>query len=222
MNKGERAICPDCGATLLAVLPVENVKHWRHKGGDCDTWSEPEGEWHLWWKERFDLDCREIGLTDKDNGERHRADILCGANTPLATILELQHSNISEEERLSREKFYSRNHRMFWLVHIHSDTSFNEFSFYSSLDFESRPRVYDGRTFHVMRWGGRSKQFIEKWKRSSTHVFFDYKGYIFYLANEQVSKYLGGPFGRGEFALYNLTPMEFINAVHGHKANLES
>lgn len=32
LNKGERAICPDCGATLLAVLPVENVKHWQHKG----------------------------------------------------------------------------------------------------------------------------------------------------------------------------------------------
>ncbi|WP_264557973.1 hypothetical protein [Flavobacterium sp. N1718] len=119
--KGEKTICKDCGGVLTAVIPMENVKHWRHKAGDCDSWSEPEGEWHLKWKEYFDLNCREICLIDSVTGERHRADILCRTNTELATVLELQHSSISEEERLSREIFYQQNHQMFWLVHIHSE-----------------------------------------------------------------------------------------------------
>jgi len=217
LAKGEKAICPDCGNILTSVIPVENIKHWRHKGGDCDTWSEPEGEWHLKWKEYFDLDCREICLVDTETGERHRADILCNANTTNATVLELQHSNISEEERISREQFYKQKNKMFWLVHIHSETSFNEFSFGASLDFNSSPFTYQHRTFYKMRWCGRSNQFIEKWKRATAHVFFDFKGYIFYLAGENICRTSGMAFGRGDFALCTLTPQEFLNAVKAIK-----
>lgn len=108
LTKGEKAICDCCNGILTSVIPVQNVKHWRHKAGDCDKWSEPEGQWHLDWKEHFDLNCREIGLIDERTGERHRADILCGLGTPEAIVLELQHSSISEEERLARENFYQR------------------------------------------------------------------------------------------------------------------
>ena len=87
--KGERTICKDCGALLIAVVPFENIKHWRHKGGDCDPWSEPEGEWHLSWKRHFEKNCREIWFKEQQTGEGHRADILCGAGTPNATVLEL-------------------------------------------------------------------------------------------------------------------------------------
>lgn len=215
--KGEKAICPDCGNVLTAVIPVENIWHWRHKAGDCDSWSESEGPWHLKWKEHFDLDCREIGLIDSVTGERHRADILCNRNSSKATVLELQHSNISEEERIARELFYKQSHQMFWLVHIHSDTSFNEFSFGASLDFSSVPFTYQGRSFHKMMWGGRSNQFIEKWKRASAHVFFDFRGYIFYLAGTKICNTFGQNFGKGEFALCTLTGHEFLNAVKGIK-----
>lgn len=213
-KKGERTTC-DCGGVLTSVVPVDKVKHWRHLSGDCDSWSEPEGLWHLGWKERFDLSCREIGLIDSATGERHRADVLCGAGTPLATVLELQHSNISEDERIARETFYQKGHRMFWLVHIHNEATFAGYSFGFSLDFSSRPYVIDGNKFAVMRWMGRGKQFIEKWKRSTAHVFFDWDGHIFYLASEAVSRRLGGPLGKGEFGLCALTSDKFIRAVHG-------
>ncbi|ESY15371.1 hypothetical protein [Mesorhizobium sp. LNJC394B00] len=213
LAKGERTACRDCGGLLSAVMPVENVPHWRHKGGDCDPWSEPEGPWHVGWKELFDLSCREIGLVDGATGERHRADVLYGAGTSKATVLELQHSSISEDERASREAFYKQGHRMFWLVHIHSDNSFLGFNFGISMDFTKRPVELNGKTFAVMRWMGRSVQFIEKWKRASAHVFFDFGGHILYLAGEAVSQRLGGPFQRGEFALCKLTRDEFIRAV---------
>ncbi|WP_429819346.1 hypothetical protein [Ensifer sp. B1-9] len=195
-------------------MPVENVDHWRHKAGDCDPWSEPEGAWHLGWKEQFEITSREIALIDAVTGERHRADVLCGGGTDRATVLELQHSSISEEERDARESFYGQAHRMFWLVHIHNESSFLAHNFGFSLDFRSRTQVLDGKNFAVMRWCGRSKQFIEKWKRARAHVFFDLSGHIFYLAGAQATQRLGGPFARGEFALCELTREEFVNAVH--------
>jgi hypothetical protein len=211
--KGERTTCRDCGSPLTAVMPVENSPHWRHKAGDCDPWSEPEGPWHLGWKERFEMSCREIALRDPASGELHRADVLVGRNTPLATVLELQHSSISEDERNAREAFYRRGHRMFWLIHIHSETSFLAHSFGMSLDFGSRVVHLDGKDFAVMRWMGSNKQFIEKWKRASAHVFFHAGPHILYLAGLRVASRLGAPLKRGEFALCVLTQEEFLRAV---------
>lgn len=213
-EKGERTTC-DCGAILTAVMPVENVRHWRHKAGDCDPWSEAECEWHLGWKECFDLSCREIAMIDPTTGERHRADVLCSGGATPPTVLELQHSHISEEERVAREAFYMRAHRMFWLVHIHNEANFNGYSFGFSLDFHSRTMDLDGHTHGVMRWVGRSKQFIEKWKRAAAHVIFEFQGSVFYLASDTVSRRLGGPFKKGEFALCRLSRDDFIRAVGG-------
>jgi competence CoiA-like predicted nuclease len=215
LTKGERTVCPDCGNLVTAVIPVENVRHWRHKAGDCDRWSEPEGDWHLNWKEQFDITCREIGLVDPLTRDRHRADVLCGAGTERATVLELQHSSISEDERDARETFYRRGHRMFWLIHLHDETSFLAANFRLSLDFESRTYSLDGHSYAVMRWVGRSQQFIEKWKRAKAYVFFDWGGRIFHLAGEGLSIRLGGPFKRGDFAICHLTRESFVRAVRG-------
>ena len=62
-------------------------------------------------------------------------------------------------------------------------------------------------------WMGPSKQFIEKWKRASAHVFFNAGPYIFYLAGQGVASRLGGPFRRREFALCALSRDEFLRAV---------
>lgn len=85
------------------------------------------------------------------NAELHRADVLVGSGTPQATVLELQHSSISEDERNAREAFYRRRHRMFWLVHVHSENSFLRTYFGMSLDFGLRVIVLNGKEFAVMR-----------------------------------------------------------------------
>lgn len=213
LAKKERTTCRDCDGLLTAVMPVENSPHWRHQSGDCDPWTEPEGAWHLAWKEFFDLSCREVALRDPGTGELHRADILVGGGTPTATVLELQHSSISEEERDAREAFYHLQHRMFWLVHIHSETTFLAHRFGMSLDFKSRPVDVDGRRFAIMRWAGPSRQFIEKWKRAKAHVFFHAGALIYYLAGPATAARLGTPLGRGEFALTPLTRDDFLRAV---------
>lgn len=217
MAKGERTGCKDCGGLLTSVMPAQNVKHWRHKAGDCDRWGEAEGPWHLGWKEQFDIECREIGLYDAAAGEWHRADVLCGAGTPVATVLELQHSSISEQERKEREAFYRQKHRMFWLVHLHDEHSFTGTSFRLSLGLGARTATVDGHNFEIVHFASRSSQFIEKWKRSSAHVFFDCQGHIFYLANESVAARANGgvPLKKGYFAYSRLSREDFIRAVHG-------
>lgn len=219
--KGERATCRDCGGLLTSVIPSQNVKHWRHKAGDCDPWSEPEGPWHLGWKEHFEIDCCEVPLVDQETGEHHRADVLCGQGTDSATVLELQHSPISEEERIARETFYSKDHRMFWLIHVHNGNAFHGYSFGFSLNFEKRPCRADGHDFAIMRWMGRNSQFIEKWKRSKAHVFFDWNDYIYYLAGEALSARLNGgqPLKKGDFALCALSGQTFVEAVRGVKGD---
>lgn len=212
--KGEHTTCRDCGGLLTAVIPVENVRHWRHKAGDCDPWSEPEGVWHLGWKEKFDIACREIGLVDATTGERHRADVLCGMGTDRATVLELQHSSISEDERNAREAFYRRAHRMFWLIHIHNETSFLAHNFGMSMDFQPRTHVLDGKKFAVMRWAAASSSLKSGSGRRPTSSSIGLA--IYSILQAKVSQRLGGPLKRGHFALCHLTSEEFLRAVHWH------
>ena len=212
-RKGERTICKDCDGLLLSVVPKHGTPHWRHKAGDCDSWSEGEGDWHIFWKNLFDISCQEISIKGVDNKIAHRADVLVGQGTEDATVLELQHSNIIEEDIEAREIFYGRNHRMFWLVHVHGEKSFLNYDFAFSINFSSRPIKYQQRDFAVMKWMGRSIRFIEKWKRAKCHVFFNHSGSIYYLAGEKTVQRMGLVLSPGEFVLCYVTFSDFLNAV---------
>ncbi|WP_273081748.1 hypothetical protein [Stenotrophomonas nitritireducens] len=107
---------------------------------------------------------------------------------------------------------------MFWLVHVHdSPSSFTGWSFAASMDWQSRPVDIDGRRFAVMQWFGRSKQFIEKWKRATAHVFFECQNRIFFLASDALARRIMGGISlkKGQYALCHLTREEFIRAVQG-------
>lgn len=217
--KGERTVCSGCGNELRAVLPRENVPHWRHKGGDCDPWSEPEGEWHLLWKEQFPLEYREVTLRDEVTNEIHRADV-CAINlNGDGIVLELQQSSISDEERNAREQFYmlEGKRKLFWLLNMHDPNTFRAFSFGNSLNF-SRPVTHANRTFYQMKWMGQGKQFIEKWKTSKAHVFLNYDGHIFYLATRLACAILLTGQEKGDFALAKVTFNEFKSAVLGSRS----
>ncbi len=214
LSKGERARCGHCENELTAVLPLQNVAHWRHSSRDCDVWSEPEGAWHLKWKSYFRPEECEVSLIDKSSGERHRADILCSGHH-YRTVVELQHSSIADEERAAREAFYGQEHRMFWLLDMADENSFREISLGMSLDFRSRPATVGNTQFYIMRWAGRSSQFIEKWKRSNEHVFLSYKDVVMYLATPKACSSIMSMLRKGEFALSLLSAAEFLEAVRG-------
>ncbi len=97
-----RGSYPCCGRLLIAKCGQINAHHWAHEShGDCDSWSEPIGPWHLWWQGLVRSEFVEVVKGP------HRADIFNGR-----TVIELQHSSISAEEIAAREAFYGD---MIWL-----------------------------------------------------------------------------------------------------------
>ncbi len=108
--KGVKGICPNCGSELIAKCGELKMNHWSHKGiRTCDSWWEPETEWHRSWKNHFPNEWQENIRFDELKNEKHIADILPIDNL----VIEFQHSHIEPQERISREKFYKN---MVWVV----------------------------------------------------------------------------------------------------------
>lgn len=106
---GGRGICPVCGSETIAKCGPRIMHHWaHHRTRECDPWWENETPWHREWKNKFPMECREISHTAED-GEIHRADV----KTPTGIIVEIQHSSMTDAERISREEFYKN---LVWVV----------------------------------------------------------------------------------------------------------
>lgn len=100
---GFKAICPGCKCEVIAKCGTINVWHWAHlKDADCDTWSEPETKWHIYWKSCFPKENREVIIKD------HRADVYW-----MGRVIEFQHSEITYEQVNARENCYIN---MIWVV----------------------------------------------------------------------------------------------------------
>lgn len=109
-SKGAIADCPGCGNRVRPKCGTIVTHHWAHvSGGDCDTWSEPESDWHKKWKEYFPMHCREVVMGENNE---HRADV----RLDNGLVIELQHSSISAEMIAEREQFYGS---IVWLFDAH-------------------------------------------------------------------------------------------------------
>jgi competence protein CoiA len=108
-RKGSQGICSICTRELIAKCGPRNIHHWAHKHiTNCDPWWENETQWHRDWKNQFSEEWREIShLSEK--GEIHRSDV----KTANGIVIEIQNSPMSDEERISREKFYKN---LVWIV----------------------------------------------------------------------------------------------------------
>jgi len=106
---GGKGVCPMCGSRMIAKCGPRIIHHWAHYGRkQCDPWWENETEWHRAWKNLFPEECREISHI-ADDGEIHRADV----KTPTGIVIEIQHSAMTDKERISREDFYQN---MVWVI----------------------------------------------------------------------------------------------------------
>jgi hypothetical protein len=121
------ASCPLCEQTVFAKCGEINVWHWaHHKAVSCDSWYEPETEWHKKWKLVFGKERCEIVIS-KD-GVRHIADIQTQENV----IIELQNSNIQKPIIRQREVFYGN--QMIWV--INGKPFKDNFSYHRSRSFQ--------------------------------------------------------------------------------------
>lgn len=106
---GGKGVCPICAANTIAKCGPRVLHHWAHSRiRDCDPWWENETPWHRQWKNLFPEDSREVNHVASD-GEIHRADV----KTPTGIVLEIQHSSMTDEERISREQFYGN---LIWII----------------------------------------------------------------------------------------------------------
>ncbi len=109
-SRQQRAICQCCEEELIAKCGNFRVHHWAHKNSHCDSWWEPETEWHRNWKNKFPAEWRESIKYDTISNEKHIADIY-NPNNDL--VIEFQNSPISLDELRSRESFYNK---LIWVV----------------------------------------------------------------------------------------------------------
>ncbi|TMV06979.1 hypothetical protein FGK63_12745 [Ruegeria sediminis] len=160
-----RATCPFCGAEVLAKCGTQRVWHWAHKSTrHCDSWWEPETDWHRKWKELFPTEWQEVGRRD-DNGELHIADVL----TPQGLALEFQHSYIKREEIEIRTNFHKN---ICWIVDgTRLDSTLTQFV--KALEM-GRPvgsrgtEVYQAYLTH--------SRFLKQWAGLSAPVVVDFGG----------------------------------------------
>lgn len=99
---GLSGACPGCGGPMRAKCGEVLAWHWAHLNAECDSWSEPESEWHLAWKARFPEEYQEVVVGP------HRADV-----KGPAAVLEVQRSQIAPEMIREREEFYGQ---MLWML----------------------------------------------------------------------------------------------------------
>ena len=65
-----KAYCPLCNSEVISKCGKIKIWHWGHKkNSECDSFKEPETEWHLKWKNYFPKEYQEVII------ENHRADI---------------------------------------------------------------------------------------------------------------------------------------------------
>lgn len=103
-------LCPGCLEPVVAKCGTQRIHHWAHRSKEaCNTWREPETEWHRKWKNYFPDAWQEVFLPDERTGEKHVADV----RTRHGLVIEFQHSHIHPIERKAREGFHQN---MIWVV----------------------------------------------------------------------------------------------------------
>lgn len=161
-KSGLIAKCPGCSQPVIPKCGVQIIHHWAHSRNKmCDTWWEPETEWHRNWKSKFPQAWQEDFLRDEKTGEKHIADI----RTNKGLVIEFQHSHINPQERLSREAFYKN---LAWVV----DGSRLKLDYPRFLKGKEFYEVFKNRTFKV---DYPEKYFPPAWLDSAVPVLFDFQ-----------------------------------------------
>ena len=187
--------CPLCERSVFSKCGEVNLWHWAHyKDVSCDSWYEPESEWHKNWKFIFGKENCEIVIS-KD-GVRHIADIF----TKEEIVIELQNSPIQKPIIRKRENFYGE--RMIWV--INGKLFKDNFTIYRSLNDEAEEysRLYNPLSSHYGKVDKnkliKEYKFSWSWSRKSwnevqRNVFIDFGDENLFWVIEG----MGNSFGKG-------------------------
>lgn len=108
--RGDFFSCPFCGSRMIAKKGEVKIHHFAHLGSCTETWKyDPMTEWHKNWQNEFPKENQEIML--RKGNIKHIADVLINKY-----VVEFQHSKISLEEFLDRNRFYtSLGYKLIWI-----------------------------------------------------------------------------------------------------------
>ena len=116
VEKDTKCFCPVCNEELRLRKGGKNRPHFAHKQDtECQYGKDQDykSEWHIRMQEYFPREACEVRFTDDETGEVHIADVFLEDSK---TVLEFQHSPISEDEFMSRTIFHLKNERrIVWL-----------------------------------------------------------------------------------------------------------
>lgn len=109
--------CPACKSEMIQKRGNVNAHHFAHKvGKECDPWYTGKiSAWHAKMQNHFRKNDREVIIWNESGTEYHIADVVLqnGANK---YVVEFQHSVISQDEFISRSRFYMQcNYRLIWV-----------------------------------------------------------------------------------------------------------
>ena len=115
-NESKNYVCPCCGERVFRRAGEIKKAHFSHysERADCIIYQYErtpnyKSDWHREWQERYPEENREI--TVKNNGKIHIADVLIND-----TVIEFQHSHLSEKDFLARTDFYiNEGYSLVWL-----------------------------------------------------------------------------------------------------------
>lgn len=201
--------CPNCEKEMIAKCGQKRIWHWAHRGKlECDRWWEPETEWHRAWKSLFPKEWQEV-IHKADDGERHIADV----KNSNGLVIELQHSHISPEERLSRESFYEN---MVWVVdgmRLKRDLA----AFRKAVDFSARER--DAQNQLLLVPTADRAEILRCWSPIRCSVFLDFGDEEFSIGGIQLPPVLWRLYllrGSGRVAFSPVTRANFLQfALNG-------
>ena len=160
-----RGGCACCGSPVIPKCGQFKVWHWAHKYlAACDSWTEPETDWHRSWKDQFPSDWQEVVHTDARTNERHIADV----KTADGLTIEFQHSYLKREELQARQKFYGR---LIWIIDAQPESDSTNASFFR-MGLEGP--VCDSPKTYTVRWSSSSK-LLHKWGEPEIDAYLDFR-----------------------------------------------
>lgn len=161
-SPGLKGKCPHCFTEVISKCGSKKIWHWAHKSNrSCDSWFEPETQWHRNWKDQFGKEFSEIRI--QKGNDYHIADVLNHQNI----VFEFQNSAISAETIQEREAFYGE--RMIWIV---NGVSFKEQFHCVDTDFKKHWNLSAVHEFEMASnySGIQAQVLIEAWKVNNKQV----------------------------------------------------
>lgn len=142
--------CPECGRPLIHKKGKIKIPHFAHEvesecayGKDGDN----KSEWHRHMQELFPPESLEVRFKDENTGEVHIADVFLEY---CNTVIEFQHSSISEEEFVSRTMFHIKSGRR--IVWVFDESGSNPESEFGRLKKEEGPSTMPCHTNLQFKW----------------------------------------------------------------------